>query len=63
MSGAHHQRYVLRPEWARSVRDQMPGSGHGVLSKQWGGLHSKAGGKVLDGREWCEFQLQRGAGG
>lgn len=55
MSGPKHARYPLQAEWVRSVRDQCADAGTAFFFKQWGGLHPKDGGKVLDGREWCEF--------
>jgi protein gp37 len=55
MSGPRWRRHVLRPEWARSVRDQCLSAGAAFFLKQWGGLHPKDGGKELDGRQWCEF--------
>lgn len=48
----------MRPEWAREVRDQCVADGIPFFFKQWGGRTPKAGGKVIDGREWCEFPRQ-----
>lgn len=42
------------PDWIRSLRDQCTDAGVAFHFKQWGGRTAKAGGKVLDGREWCE---------
>ena len=55
MSGRNYKRHELQPEWARSIRDQCAAADTAFFFKQWGGLHSKDGGKVLDGREWCDF--------
>lgn len=52
-SGAGHR--PCDPEWARDLRDQCQRAGVAFFWKQWGGLTPKSGGKVLDGREHCEF--------
>lgn len=41
-------------EWVRSLRDQCRAASVPFHFKQWGGFTAKAGGKELDGREWCE---------
>jgi protein gp37 len=38
----------------RNLRDQVKAAALPFFFKQWGGLTPKAGGKMLDGREWCE---------
>ena len=48
----------MRPEWARSVRDQCVAAGVPFFFKQWGGVDKKAAGNVLDGRTWLEFPKQ-----
>lgn len=45
------------PDWFRSVRDQCQAADVFFFFKQWGGRTPKAGGKELDGREWCEFPV------
>lgn len=52
-SGPKHR--PLDPDWARSLRDQCEASGVAYFFKQWGGRTPKAGGRLLDGREWSEF--------
>jgi protein gp37 len=52
-SGIGHR--PVRPEWVRDLRDQCESAGVAFFFKQWGGHTPKAGGKELDGREWCEF--------
>ena len=42
------------PAWLRAVRNQCVAAGVPFFFKQWGGKTPKAGGKALDGREWCE---------
>lgn len=49
----------IKPDWVRNLRDQctfggVPFVGTPFHFKQWGGRTSKANGKMLDGREWCE---------
>lgn len=49
----------IKPAWVRNLRDQctfggVPFAGTPFHFKQWGGRTAKAGGKELDGREWCE---------
>lgn len=41
----------MKPDWARSVRDQCHAAGVPFFFKAWGG---KKTGAVLDGREWKE---------
>ena len=45
----------LHPNWARALRDQCQSAGVPFFFKQWGGRTPKAGGRLLDGREWNEF--------
>lgn len=52
-SGSGHR----EPEaaWFQSSRDQCAAAGVAFHFKQWGGLHPKTNGRLLDGREWNEF--------
>jgi protein gp37 len=50
-----HNARPMDPAWARQIRDDCLAAGVPFFFKQWGGITSKANGKVLDGREWCEF--------
>lgn len=52
-SGSGHR--PINDEWVRSVRDQCAAANVPFFFKQWGGLHPKANGAELDGREWKEF--------
>ncbi len=45
---------AIDPVWVRSLRDQCAAADVPFHFKQWGGFTAKAGGKELDGREWCE---------
>lgn len=51
-SGNGHRPFDL--DWARGVRDECAEAGVPFFFKQVGGRTPKAGGKTLDGREWCE---------
>jgi protein gp37 len=42
-------------EWALEIRDQCLRDGVAFFFKQWGGAHSKAGGRLLKGREWSQY--------
>ena len=45
----------MDPAWVRSLRNQCICAEVPFFFKQWGGITSKAGGAVLDGREWRQF--------
>lgn len=45
----------MHPGWVRSVRDQCAAASVPFFFKQWGGVHKKAAGRLLDGREHMEF--------
>ncbi|MGH9988392.1 MAG: DUF5131 family protein, partial [Nitrososphaeraceae archaeon] len=44
-----------KPEWVREIRDQCINAGVPFFFKQWGGITSKANGRVFDGRTWNQF--------
>lgn len=46
---------LLDLEWAREIREQCSTAGVAFFFKQIGGRTPKAGGRVLDGREWNEM--------
>ena len=51
----------MKPEWARSLRDQSVAAGVPFFFKQWGGSNKKKAGRVLDGRTWDQMpQLREG---
>lgn len=52
-SGVHHRPFD--PDWARDVRDRCLTQGIAYFHKQNGGRTPKAGGRLLDGREWNQF--------
>jgi protein gp37 len=45
----------MRIEWARDLRDRCVEDNVAFFFKQWGGIRSKTGGRVLDGRTWDEL--------
>ncbi|TXN20792.1 phage Gp37/Gp68 family protein [Methylobacterium sp. WL9] len=45
----------MAEEWAMEIRDQCQEAGVAFFFKQWGGIRPKAGGRVLDGREWSQY--------
>lgn len=47
------------PDWVRAIRDDCVAHGVAYFHKQWGGRTPKAGGKELDGFEWCQFPSPR----
>lgn len=49
-SGPRHR--PVKIEWLRELRDRCQDEGVAFFFKQWGGRSSKAGGRLLDGREW-----------
>lgn len=52
-SGPGHR--PIEAGWVRGLRDACRKTATPFFFKQWGGRTSKAGGKTLDGREWCEM--------
>ena len=51
----------MKPEWVTDIRDQCVDAGVAFFFKQWGGRSPKAGGRLLDGREWNQFPATRRA--
>ena len=45
----------MKPEWARSIRDQCVEARVPFFFKQWGGVQRKLAGRRLDKREWNEM--------
>ena len=45
------------PAWARGLRDLCCAAGVAFFWKQWGGRTPKAGGRLLDGREWNHYPV------
>jgi protein gp37 len=45
----------MDPKWAIDIRNQCVESKVAFFFKQWGGRTPKAGGRLLEGREWNQF--------
>jgi len=55
-SGPHCR--PLHEEWVRPIRDRCIEAGIPFFFKQWGGVHKKKAGRLLDGRTWDEMPKQ-----
>ncbi len=45
----------MQPEWVRDIRDQCLSAQVSFFFKQWGGVHKKKAGRLLDDRIWDEM--------
>lgn len=52
-SGFRHR--PIQEEWVTDLRDQCRSEKVAFYFKQWGGRHAKAGGRLLQGREWSQM--------
>jgi protein gp37 len=52
-SGPHHR--TAREEWIVDLRDRCLSAGVPFFFKQWGGIRSKSGGRLLKGTEWSQM--------
>ena len=52
-SGSHAR--PIEANWIREIRDQCSIHGAAFFFKQWGGKTPKAGGNVLDDRQWLDY--------
>jgi protein gp37 len=52
-SGYHHR--PIQTAWVRKILHQTRADGVAFFFKQWGGTHSKAGGRTLDDQIWEEI--------
>jgi protein gp37 len=54
----------MDPRWAIDIRNQCIRANVAFFFKQWGGRSPKAGGRLLEGKEWNQLPVtrQRGAG-
>ena len=46
---------AMNAAWVKDLRDRAVEAGTAFFFKQWGGRTPKAGGRMLDGREWSEY--------
>jgi protein gp37 len=44
----------MNPAWVRDIKDQCARAAIPFFFKQWGGVHKKSAGNLLDGRQWLE---------
>jgi len=49
----------MEPGWALALRDQCIRQSVPFFFKQWGGVHKKKAGRILDGRVWDEYPAAR----
>lgn len=54
-SGHHHR--PINPEWVREILYQTQEANVAFFFKQWGGHHSKIGGRTLDNHIWSEMPV------
>jgi protein gp37 len=52
-SGPRHR--TVREEWIADLRDRCSNAGIAFFFKQWGGIRSKSGGRLLQGKEWSQM--------
>lgn len=52
-SGSKHR--PMRQEWVEDIQRQCQESEVAFFFKQWGGRHSKAGGRLLNGQTWDQM--------
>ena len=45
----------MEEEWVLDIRDQCVASGVAFFFKQWGGVHRKQNGRLLEGRIWSQM--------
>jgi len=56
-SGPRHR--PVRVEWLRDLRDRCADADVAFFFKQWGGVRSKSGGRLLDGCTWSQMPVAR----
>lgn len=49
----------IDPRWVVDIRNQCLRAKVAFFFKQWGGRTPKAGGRLLEGREWNQFPMRR----
>ena len=47
----------MRESWVVDIRDQCLAAGVAFFFKQWGGVHKKKAGRLLEGRTWEEMPV------
>jgi len=51
----------MNAKWVIDIRNQCVKAGVAFFFKQWGGFSPKAGGRLLEGKEWSQFPGRRTA--
>ncbi len=46
---------VMKPDWAREIRNRCIAAEVPFFFKQWGGVNKKKAGRILDGKTWNEI--------
>lgn len=46
---------TMKPEWVTSIRDQCLAANVPFFFKQWGGVHKRRAGRILEGRTWDQM--------
>ena len=49
---------LIKEEWVKEIRDQCLTTKVPFFFKQWGGIHKKSAGRVLEGRTWNEMPVK-----
>ena len=49
----------MNEKWVIDIRNQCVKAGVAFFFKQWGGFSPKAGGRLLEGKEWSQFPGRR----
>jgi protein gp37 len=52
----------LQENWVIDISDKCQRVGVAFFFKQWGGVHKKKAGRLLEGRTWDEVPVSRWAG-
>lgn len=51
----------MSAEWVRDIRDRCVECSVPFFFKQWGGTQKKKAGRILDGRTWDQYPIERNA--
>jgi protein gp37 len=49
----------MKAEWVIDIRNQCVKARVAFFFKQWGGRSPKAGGRLLEGKEWSQFPIEQ----
>lgn len=50
----------MKKEWVIDIKEQCQAAGIPFFFKQWGGVHKKRNGRVLQGRTWDQMPVRAG---